>query len=166
MHEEGDNSSMEPATEYVATVSVGHVGATHSPLLVHPYQMHQQPNLLTVVANHSAHRGNESAESPLALASCLQEWYRMEELLERSPTLPRTHQTTVGNDGKSSEKLTVNSTRVRRTEVDNQDNISLNSGIGSDVGYLFQKYIQTLVIYFNSEHIQMLLRYPTQLFEC
>ncbi|KZV23893.1 hypothetical protein F511_18018 [Dorcoceras hygrometricum] len=33
------------ATEYVATVSVGHVGATHSPLLAHPHQMHQQPNL-------------------------------------------------------------------------------------------------------------------------
>ncbi|KZV43978.1 ethylene-responsive transcription factor 1B-like [Dorcoceras hygrometricum] len=56
----------------------------------------------------------------------LQEWYRKEELLERSPTLPRTYQTTVGNDGNSPEKLTMNSTRVRRTEVDNQDNISLS----------------------------------------
>ncbi|KZV17538.1 centromere/kinetochore protein zw10 [Dorcoceras hygrometricum] len=49
----------------------------------------------------------------------LQEWYRREELLERSPTLPRTYQTTVGNDGNSLEKLTVNSTRVQETEVDN-----------------------------------------------
>ncbi|KZV29854.1 hypothetical protein F511_06706 [Dorcoceras hygrometricum] len=57
--------------------------------------------------------------------SRLQEWYRKEELLDRSPTLPRTYQTTVGNDGNSPKKLTVNSTRVRRTEVDNQDNISL-----------------------------------------
>ncbi|KZV44210.1 golgin candidate 2 [Dorcoceras hygrometricum] len=31
----------------------------------------------------------------------------MEELLERSPTLPRTSKTTIGNDGKSPEKLTA-----------------------------------------------------------
>ncbi|KZV26941.1 hypothetical protein F511_40212 [Dorcoceras hygrometricum] len=56
----------------------------------------------------------------------LQKWYKMEELTERSPTLPQTYQTMAGNDGKSLEKLTVNSTRVRRTEVDNRENISLN----------------------------------------
>ncbi|KZV39528.1 hypothetical protein F511_35777 [Dorcoceras hygrometricum] len=68
----------------------------------------------------------------LALANnSLQELYRMEELLERSPTLPCTYQTTVGNDGNSPEKLTVNSTRARRTEVDNQDNISLSMGSGA-----------------------------------
>ncbi|KZV57399.1 pleiotropic drug resistance protein 1-like [Dorcoceras hygrometricum] len=39
----------------------------------------------------------------------LQKWYGMEELLERSPTLPQTYQTIAGNDGNSSEKLTVNS---------------------------------------------------------
>ncbi|KZV27755.1 protein ATSYTF [Dorcoceras hygrometricum] len=39
----------------------------------------------------------------------LQERYKMEELLERSPTLPRTNQTTASNDGNSPEKLTVNS---------------------------------------------------------
>ncbi|KZV31991.1 putative LRR receptor-like serine/threonine-protein kinase [Dorcoceras hygrometricum] len=37
----------------------------------------------------------------------LQEWYRKEELLKRSPTLPRTYQTTVGNDGNSPKKLTI-----------------------------------------------------------
>ncbi|KZV42708.1 hypothetical protein F511_29112 [Dorcoceras hygrometricum] len=62
----------------------------------------------------------------LALANdSLQEWYRKVELLKRSPTLPRTHQTKADNDGNSPEKLTVNSTRVRRIEVDNQDSISL-----------------------------------------
>ncbi|KZV54754.1 callose synthase 1-like [Dorcoceras hygrometricum] len=84
---------------------------------------------LNMWPHHSAHRGNESAESPLALVSwklkqkantkisttirkfylndathgqrqqlrdlalvnnILQEWYRKEELLERSPTLPQT----------------------------------------------------------------------------
>ncbi|KZV29808.1 hypothetical protein F511_22582 [Dorcoceras hygrometricum] len=39
----------------------------------------------------------------------LQKWYKMEELLERSPTLPQTYQTIARNDGKSSENLTVNS---------------------------------------------------------
>ncbi|KZV34634.1 hypothetical protein F511_20744 [Dorcoceras hygrometricum] len=58
-------------------------------------------------------------------------WYRKEELLERSPTLTRTYQTMVRNDGNSPKKLTVNSTRVRRTEVDNQDNISLSMGSGA-----------------------------------
>ncbi|KZV49425.1 hypothetical protein F511_36638 [Dorcoceras hygrometricum] len=55
----------------------------------------------------------------------LQKWYGMEELPDRSPTLPKTYQTIAGNDGKLPEKLTVNSTRVRRTEVDNRENISL-----------------------------------------
>ncbi|KZV45911.1 hypothetical protein F511_27695 [Dorcoceras hygrometricum] len=54
----------------------------------------------------------------------LQEWYRMEELLERSPTLPQTPKTTVGNDGNHRIKSTVNSTRVRETEVDNLENFT------------------------------------------
>ncbi|KZV38940.1 microtubule-associated protein 70-2-like [Dorcoceras hygrometricum] len=41
----------------------------------------------------------------------------MEELLERSPTLPQMYQTMAGNNEKSPEKLTLNSTRVRRTEL-------------------------------------------------
>ncbi|KZV14830.1 hypothetical protein F511_40678 [Dorcoceras hygrometricum] len=45
------------------------------------------------------------------------------ELLERSPTLPQTYQTIAGNDGKLLEKLKINSTRVRRTEVDNREKI-------------------------------------------
>ncbi|KZV58516.1 hypothetical protein F511_26463 [Dorcoceras hygrometricum] len=49
----------------------------------------------------------------------LQEWYRMEELLEGNPTLPQTPKTTVGNDGNHRIKSTVNSTRVQETEVDN-----------------------------------------------
>ncbi|KZV22860.1 hypothetical protein F511_27539 [Dorcoceras hygrometricum] len=61
----------------------------------------------------------------------LQEWYRKEELLKRSPTLPRTSQTMAGNDGNHRIKSTVNSTRVRETEVDNQDNISLIMGSGA-----------------------------------
>ncbi|KZV16824.1 hypothetical protein F511_40631 [Dorcoceras hygrometricum] len=59
----------------------------------------------------------------------LQKWYVMDELLERSPTLPQTYQTVAENDGNSPEKLTVNSTRVRETEVDNRENISLSMGI-------------------------------------
>ncbi|KZV19752.1 hypothetical protein F511_34629 [Dorcoceras hygrometricum] len=50
----------------------------------------------------------------------LQKWYRMKELLERSPTLPRTYQTTAGNNGNSPERLTMNNalsdlTKRRRT---------------------------------------------------
>ncbi|KZV47431.1 hypothetical protein F511_35968 [Dorcoceras hygrometricum] len=39
----------------------------------------------------------------------LQEWYGKIELLDRSPTPPRTNQTTASNDGNSPENLTVNS---------------------------------------------------------
>ncbi|KZV53093.1 hypothetical protein F511_19764 [Dorcoceras hygrometricum] len=86
------------------------------------------PRNLNSNLNDATH-GRRQQLCDLALDSnSLQEWYRKEELLERSPTLPCTHQTTVGNDGNSLEKLTVNSTRVRRTEVDNQDNISLSMG--------------------------------------
>ncbi|KZV40357.1 hypothetical protein F511_01679 [Dorcoceras hygrometricum] len=55
-----------------------------------------------------------------------QKWYGMEELLERSPTLPQTYQKMAVNDGNLPEKLTVNSTRVRKTKVDNRENISLS----------------------------------------
>ncbi|KZV21093.1 patatin-like protein 2 [Dorcoceras hygrometricum] len=92
-------------------------------------------------ASHSAHKGNESAESPLVLASwqqlrdlalannSLQEWYRKEEPLKWSPTLPQMPKTMVGNNGNSPKKLTVNSTRVRETEVDNLENFTKH-GIG------------------------------------
>ncbi|KZV37748.1 hypothetical protein F511_19816 [Dorcoceras hygrometricum] len=61
----------------------------------------------------------------LALANnSLQEWYRMEELLERSPTLPQTSKTTVGNDGNHRIKSTMNNIRVRETEVDNWENFT------------------------------------------
>ncbi|KZV38938.1 hypothetical protein F511_17014 [Dorcoceras hygrometricum] len=60
--------------------------------------------------------GQQLRVPPLANHS-LQKLYKMEELLERSPTLPQTYQKMAGNDGKSPEKLTVNSTRVRRTEL-------------------------------------------------
>ncbi|KZV29506.1 hypothetical protein F511_22735 [Dorcoceras hygrometricum] len=81
MHEEEDNSSTESATEYVATFYVN--DATH---------------------------GRRQQLRDLALANnSLQEWYRKEELLERSPTLPRTHQTMAGNDGNCRRKATVNS---------------------------------------------------------
>ncbi|KZV30927.1 galactose oxidase-like [Dorcoceras hygrometricum] len=85
----------------------------------------QQKYVAMFYLNDTTH-GRRQQLRDLALDNnSLQEWYRKEELLERSPTLPRTYQTTVGNDGNSLEKLTVNSTRVRRTEVDNQDNIPL-----------------------------------------
>ncbi|KZV27881.1 hypothetical protein F511_28200 [Dorcoceras hygrometricum] len=56
-----------------------------------------------------------------------QKRYGIEELLDRSPTLPQTYQKMAGNDGNLPEKLTVNSTRVRKTEVDNRENISLRA---------------------------------------
>ncbi|KZV41002.1 hypothetical protein F511_18365 [Dorcoceras hygrometricum] len=73
----------------------------------------------------------KTATSRSSLANnSLQEWYRKEELLKRSPTLPRTYQTTVGNDENSPEKLTVNSTRVQETKVDNRGKLlSMGSGI-------------------------------------
>ncbi|KZV20036.1 hypothetical protein F511_15279 [Dorcoceras hygrometricum] len=81
MHEKGNNCSTGSATEYVATFYLN--DATH---------------------------GRRQQLRDLALANnSLQEWYRMEELLERSPTLPRTNQTTTSNDGNSPKKLTVNS---------------------------------------------------------
>ncbi|KZV50755.1 ENHANCER OF AG-4 protein 2 [Dorcoceras hygrometricum] len=39
----------------------------------------------------------------------LQKWYKMKELLKRSPTLPHTYQTTAGNYGNCRRKATVNS---------------------------------------------------------
>ncbi|KZV18075.1 hypothetical protein F511_38111 [Dorcoceras hygrometricum] len=39
----------------------------------------------------------------------LQKLYKMKEILKRSPTLPRTYKTTVGNDGNCRRKATVNS---------------------------------------------------------
>ncbi|KZV49954.1 hypothetical protein F511_04262 [Dorcoceras hygrometricum] len=57
----------------------------------------------------------------LALAKhSLQEWYQSKELFVRSPTLPRTSKTTVGNDGNSPKKLTVNSTRSLALAQNNQ----------------------------------------------
>ncbi|KZV44939.1 hypothetical protein F511_33010 [Dorcoceras hygrometricum] len=67
MHEKGDNSSTESATEYVATVSVGHVGATHSPLLAHPYQMHQQPNPSHKTAASNSHLTNYPSHNIVVL---------------------------------------------------------------------------------------------------
>ncbi|KZV25261.1 hypothetical protein F511_12497 [Dorcoceras hygrometricum] len=96
----------------------------------------------------------------LALANnSLQEWYRKEELLERSPTLPRTYQTTVGNDGNSPEKLTVNSTRVRRTEVDNQDNISLTNKL-SDLESLrdFKEKEKLMLGWAEADSLEMAVR--------
>ncbi|KZV47737.1 hypothetical protein F511_11940 [Dorcoceras hygrometricum] len=55
----------------------------------------------------------------------LQKWYGMEELLKRSPTLPRTYQKVVGNDGNSPEKLTVNSNLGFEAKRNNRENISL-----------------------------------------
>ncbi|KZV44019.1 poly (ADP-ribose) polymerase family protein [Dorcoceras hygrometricum] len=72
------------------------------------------------------HELNQQLRTSAPAHNSLQNGYRMKEILERSPTLPRTPKTTVGNNGKSPDKLTVNSTRVRRTEVDNRENISLN----------------------------------------
>ncbi|KZV45156.1 hypothetical protein F511_22087 [Dorcoceras hygrometricum] len=76
-----NNSSTESATEYVATFYLN--DTTHG-------QRQQLRNL--ALANNRP-----------------QEWYKMKELLKRSPTLPRTNQTTASNDGNSPEKLTVNS---------------------------------------------------------
>ncbi|KZV49688.1 palladin-like [Dorcoceras hygrometricum] len=71
------------------------------------------------------------------LANCsLQKWYGMEELLERSPTLPRTYQTVAGNDENSSEKLTVNSNLGFEAKSNNWENISLrNPGFTAGRGF-------------------------------
>ncbi|KZV18781.1 hypothetical protein F511_15019 [Dorcoceras hygrometricum] len=73
-----------------------------------------------------ATHGRRQQLRDLALANnSIQEWYSMEELLERSPTVPQTYKTMARNDGNHRIKSTMNSTRVRRTEVDNRENISL-----------------------------------------
>ncbi|KZV16195.1 hypothetical protein F511_43445 [Dorcoceras hygrometricum] len=71
------------------------------------------------------HELNQQLRASAPAHNSLQNGYRMEELFERSPTIPQTYQTMVGNDGNHRIKSTVNSTRVRRTEVDNRENISL-----------------------------------------
>ncbi|KZV43233.1 GDSL esterase/lipase-like [Dorcoceras hygrometricum] len=97
--------------------------------------------------------GDESAVSPLALASCklkfylhaqthgrrqqlrdlalanysLHEGYRMKELLKRSPTLPQTSKKVTENDGNLPEKLTVNSVLGFEAKNNNREKISLNS---------------------------------------
>ncbi|KZV18931.1 hypothetical protein F511_17981 [Dorcoceras hygrometricum] len=55
-----------------------------------------------------------------------QEWYRMKELLKRSPKLPRTSKKVVGNEGNSSKKLTVNSVLGFEAKNNNQEKISLS----------------------------------------
>ncbi|KZV42529.1 leucine-rich repeat protein kinase family protein [Dorcoceras hygrometricum] len=80
---------------------------------------------------NDATHGRRQQLRDLSLANnSLQEWYSMGELLERSPTLTQTYQTMAGNNGNHRIKSTVNSTRVRRTEVDNRENISLSMGSG------------------------------------
>ncbi|KZV17394.1 hypothetical protein F511_44976 [Dorcoceras hygrometricum] len=81
----------------------------------------------------------------------LQKWYKMEDLLERSPTLPQTPKTMVENDGNSSEKLTMNSTWVRRTEVDNRENFTK---YGNPI---IQSKTKSSYIYTS----QLLIRIPT-----
>ncbi|KZV52947.1 hypothetical protein F511_24048 [Dorcoceras hygrometricum] len=80
--------------------------------------------------NYKMHELKQQLRASAPTHNSLQNGYRMEELLERSPTLPQTYQTIAGNDGNHRIKSTVNSTRVRRTEVDNRENISLSMGCG------------------------------------
>ncbi|KZV32733.1 hypothetical protein F511_15797 [Dorcoceras hygrometricum] len=58
---------------------------------------------------HYKTHGRQQLRVPQLANHSLQKWYKMEEILERSPTLPQTPKTTIGNDGNSPEKLTVNS---------------------------------------------------------
>ncbi|KZV15531.1 hypothetical protein F511_02692 [Dorcoceras hygrometricum] len=78
----------------------------------------------TVKCRFPRETGRSQAPRRQQAHNSLQKGYRMKELLGRSPTLPQTPKTTVGNDGNSPEKLTVNSTRVRETEVDNLENFT------------------------------------------
>ncbi|KZV55460.1 pleiotropic drug resistance protein 3-like [Dorcoceras hygrometricum] len=74
------------------------------------------------------HELNQQLRASAPAHNSLQNGYRMEELLDRIPTLPQTYQTMAGNDENHRIKSTVNSTRVRKTEVDNRENISLSMG--------------------------------------
>ncbi|KZV57729.1 hypothetical protein F511_21780 [Dorcoceras hygrometricum] len=112
-------------TEYVATLSTRRIGEMR--VRNHRSPSHPDLNNKSKFYLNDATHGRRQQLHDLTLDNnSFQEWYRKEELLERSPTLPCTHQTMAGNDGNLLEKLPVNSTRVRRIEVDNQDNISLN----------------------------------------
>ncbi|KZV20359.1 hypothetical protein F511_16427 [Dorcoceras hygrometricum] len=53
-------------------------------------------------------------------------WYWIKELLKRSPTLPQTSKNVTGNDGNSSEKLTVNSVLGFEAKNNNREKISLS----------------------------------------
>ncbi|KZV57426.1 pentatricopeptide repeat-containing protein [Dorcoceras hygrometricum] len=155
MHEERNNSSgynqgrepknaMHSSTkstiEYVATVSAG-VRA----LPARPYSPTNTRCINRSTQDNNQERPFHTPATTLhprqkhTANNSLQEWYKMEELLERSPTLPRKNQTTASNDGNSPKKLTVNSIRVRETEVDNLENFTKShknidpSGIDSDV---------------------------------
>ncbi|KZV54390.1 hypothetical protein F511_18059 [Dorcoceras hygrometricum] len=94
------HSSTEIATEYVATFYLN--DATH---------------------------GRRQQLRDLALANIsLQKWYRQEELLERSPTLPRTYQTVAGNDENSPEKITVNKGSRKQRSTIGEILLSMGSG--------------------------------------
>ncbi|KZV43895.1 hypothetical protein F511_34950 [Dorcoceras hygrometricum] len=59
-----------------------------------------------------------------------QKRYRMKELFERSPTLPRMGKTVAGINGKRPEKVTVNSTKgLKKTENEVERNISKGHGL-------------------------------------
>ncbi|KZV24086.1 pentatricopeptide repeat-containing protein [Dorcoceras hygrometricum] len=101
--------------KYVATLATRCIGEMR-------VRNTDRPRILFYL-NDATH-GRRQQLCDLALANnSIQEWYQSKELFERSPTLPRTYQAMVGNDGNSPENLTVNSTRVRETKVNNRENL-------------------------------------------
>ncbi|KZV29809.1 hypothetical protein F511_22583 [Dorcoceras hygrometricum] len=70
-------------------------------------------NVMRFYLNDATHGRRQQLRDLTLANNSLQERYQSKELFDRSPTLPRTYQATVGNDGNSSKKLTVNSTRAR-----------------------------------------------------
>ncbi|KZV27093.1 hypothetical protein F511_37029 [Dorcoceras hygrometricum] len=74
---------------------------------------------------HTQTHGRRQQLRDLALANySLQEGYRMKELHERSPTLPRTSKNITGNDRNSPKKLTVNSVLGFEAKNNNREKIS------------------------------------------
>ncbi|KZV50333.1 xylosyltransferase 2-like [Dorcoceras hygrometricum] len=77
-------------------------------------RLRSQQQFEVLPQRHNTRRRQQLRDLSLAKNS-LQEWYRKEELHERSPTLPRTPKTTIGNDGKLPKKLTHS--RCRYSDV-------------------------------------------------
>ncbi|KZV40671.1 hypothetical protein F511_32381 [Dorcoceras hygrometricum] len=115
MHEKRNNRSTGSATECVATLATRRIGEMRvrnhrSPSHPAPIRTLNPSTITTtkVPRTHSEHTAKTELRDLTLANNNLQEWYKMEELLKRSPMLPRTRKTTTENDGNCRRCATVN----------------------------------------------------------